>query len=858
MATSSEHVAHATAATLLAEGRALQALARSLVGKDAAEDVVQDAAVVSLRAPQSTSRRLGAWLAGAVRNLAQRRRRSDHRRRHHERAAAASAVDDSSDPAAIAAQSELAADVSAAVHALAEPFRTAVVMRFWRGMKPEAIAAELKVPRNTVRSRLQRGLEAVRVRLDKKYGTRERWSAPMLLLARVRDGSAVAGGGAALWLVGGLMQGKVLVGAAAIVIAATTVSLRNPNPANAPVIAAAAASSPVAADSGFAGPNVRSLVDSPAPADPTGQTSESPPTAAAAPPIPWLANLKVVNEDDEPVADAAISIWAGDNVAHGLLPWQWPTADLALRTDRFGSAAATLAFEPASAVARSDGKSSNAVLLTNRSTTTETKVVVAAPIAVRGRVVRADGCPGAEAIVETAIDGTSATIGGRPVTPAAVVADAQGCFSVALPRHAQYRLTAVLDGRRSLSASVSTSGAESREVMVVFPGTFTLSGNVVDPDGRPMSQADVLYWEDDPNPGMFDHWNRVVSDERGHFAIQLGHCARYQVFTAADDFAASDVSWVEVTEAVRHVETSLVLQRLASIRGVVVHADRTPFRGVHVSAHLDANGPQQSLLPFSASRFASGSPVATADDGSFTLMVHPGTTWTVCAQPLPHAPLIAVEHCGVRPGTSDLEIVVGPEQLAECVVHGALVGADGAPFERGQLSLFSGNATGRFVRCEMHDSTFVGGRFEVRGLPIGRTWLLRAQAETGLVADGMPVLADVPMACSAPFTSTAGGIEIQLRVPDWAEVPIRILDVDGQPARDAVLVMTFDMGSGVLGRRMDGTGTMVMKKQVPGVHHVLVSRTNGTPVLCFDVTVVPGLNPELTIRLPAKPPATGR
>ena len=75
-----------------------------------------------------------------MRNLALTRRRSEQRRKRRERAASQSLTDVRNDPAQIAAQAEAARDVAAAVHELEEPFRTVIVMRFWGGLMPEAIA----------------------------------------------------------------------------------------------------------------------------------------------------------------------------------------------------------------------------------------------------------------------------------------------------------------------------------------------------------------------------------------------------------------------------------------------------------------------------------------------------------------------------------------------------------------------------------------------------------------------------------------------------------------------------------------------------------------------------------------------
>lgn len=168
---------------LLAEGAALRRLARSLLGADAdADDLVQDTFVAALQSPGADAGRR-PWLRGTLHNLAAMWRRTTSRRAAREVVAAAAAPPIDDDPAAIAAQVEAIREVAAAVHELEEPFRTVVVLRFWRGLLPEAIATQLGVPRNTVRSRLQRGLERLRARLDRHFGDRRGWQVALLPFA---------------------------------------------------------------------------------------------------------------------------------------------------------------------------------------------------------------------------------------------------------------------------------------------------------------------------------------------------------------------------------------------------------------------------------------------------------------------------------------------------------------------------------------------------------------------------------------------------------------------------------------------------------------------------------------------------
>lgn len=71
-----------------------------------------------------------------------------------------------------------------AVLALAEPYRTTVLLRFWEGLSPAAIAKQQGVPTETVRTRLKRGLMQLRARLDDEHGgDRKAWLLPLTGIA---------------------------------------------------------------------------------------------------------------------------------------------------------------------------------------------------------------------------------------------------------------------------------------------------------------------------------------------------------------------------------------------------------------------------------------------------------------------------------------------------------------------------------------------------------------------------------------------------------------------------------------------------------------------------------------------------
>lgn len=154
------------------EGRALRALAAHLLDdRHAAEDVVQDAWLASLAAPLSLLRAPSAWLAAVTRNLASKKRREAGRRREREARVARAAHVERVDAGELAGErAATLAAVTAAVLALEEPYKTTILLRYFEGLTPSTIASRAAVPLPTVKSRLARGLERLRLRLDATLG----------------------------------------------------------------------------------------------------------------------------------------------------------------------------------------------------------------------------------------------------------------------------------------------------------------------------------------------------------------------------------------------------------------------------------------------------------------------------------------------------------------------------------------------------------------------------------------------------------------------------------------------------------------------------------------------------------------
>ncbi|MBK9384879.1 MAG: RNA polymerase sigma factor [Planctomycetes bacterium] len=187
--------------SLLAHEPWLGALARHLVrDEEEAEEVVQETLRRALEAPPREAGALRSFLGSIARNFvydgARRRRRRAERERAAARAEPLPATID------LLARLDRQRDVLDAVRELEEPFREAILLRFYEELKPRVIARRLGIPVATVKSRLRRGQERLRAKLAARYGERE-WRAalaPLLVAPITSFGTAAIAPLAALAL----------------------------------------------------------------------------------------------------------------------------------------------------------------------------------------------------------------------------------------------------------------------------------------------------------------------------------------------------------------------------------------------------------------------------------------------------------------------------------------------------------------------------------------------------------------------------------------------------------------------------------------------------------------------------------
>jgi RNA polymerase sigma factor (sigma-70 family) len=171
---------------LLAHADWARELAAHLV-RDAAtaDDLVQDAMTAAIEKPPLADRPVRPWLAAVIRKMALARRRGDARRGRRESAVGAAAATRPTPSAAdVVARLDAHRVLASAVADLPEPLRATVYLRYYEGLDSPEIARRHGVAAETVRWRLAKALDELRVRLDARSpGGRREWLAALAPIA---------------------------------------------------------------------------------------------------------------------------------------------------------------------------------------------------------------------------------------------------------------------------------------------------------------------------------------------------------------------------------------------------------------------------------------------------------------------------------------------------------------------------------------------------------------------------------------------------------------------------------------------------------------------------------------------------
>lgn len=292
--------------TLRQQAGRLRPLVRALVGAEAANDVLQE---TWLRAWQRPPRAPGAadgWLRRVATRLSASHRRAEGRRQRREAAVARDTEALSPSTAETVERLAVQRAVSAAVMELAEPYRTAVLLRFYHGLSAAEVAQQTGTTAANVRQRTSRGLETMRARLGEELGSAWR-RAPALLwfLPPNRAAAPMAAIPFLVTMTNVRLASVVVSGLCLLAVAVLTVPLFFEEPP-----AGAAGASAVHAAMGTEPPAPGSGQVEPSTVERTAQATSARPTAPASGPT---LRGSVRDDRGRPVAGVEVGLSIGPN-----------------------------------------------------------------------------------------------------------------------------------------------------------------------------------------------------------------------------------------------------------------------------------------------------------------------------------------------------------------------------------------------------------------------------------------------------------------------------------------------------------------------------------------------------------------
>lgn len=158
---------------LLEHTNFIRAMASSLIpDQHLADDITQQTWIAALQRPPESEKSLRNWLSRVIRNFAFQTIRGEGRREQRKKALVRKEVIPSTED--IVEREEMREIIINAILSLKEPYKSIILLRFFEDLPPRRIAKTLKEPLETVKTRLKRGLDQLRKKLDDEYGGNRR------------------------------------------------------------------------------------------------------------------------------------------------------------------------------------------------------------------------------------------------------------------------------------------------------------------------------------------------------------------------------------------------------------------------------------------------------------------------------------------------------------------------------------------------------------------------------------------------------------------------------------------------------------------------------------------------------------
>lgn len=582
---------------LLAHEPFVRALARGLVLDGVrADDVVQQTWLAALRADRSRIESVRGWLAAVVRRVASTMRRAEARARSRERRAARPEADTPADDAR--AREDARRVIVEAVFALDEPWRTTLILRHLDGVPQREIARRLGVPVETVHSRLRRGLELLRLRLDAVHGgDRRSWLLGLVPLA-ARSGPIPLAALSTAVIPGALVMSvplKAVVAAVAITALGCWWLTTNDGPriesagpsANRDDTASAPTSSPAAARDA-AEVTEREVVSVEVPATATSPTVPDAATGAIEVSVRWR----------DPARDPIVVVQVAPAIDGLARPVRAPATGGFARFDRLAPGSYTV----------STDRFVETTCVVEAGATVQVTLDLTVGYRISGRIVDPEGAGVAGATI------TLSRFGRWQEGFDVAVSGANGAYEVDGVRIGVHVGATKLGFAASMMRFVFAGRGESRGDidLRLRPDGGAISGRVTDGAGAPIAGARIVVDADDveyetSNDGTsyvhaFERFAWSAAD--GAFRADGLLAGDHRVVVRAPGYAP-----FAATRATRAGETATLEARLiagAIVGGVVRRADGGPAAGVPVTAGREGV-------------FSESSSVISDADGSFRL-----------------------------------------------------------------------------------------------------------------------------------------------------------------------------------------------------------------------------------------------
>lgn len=739
---------------LIAHDAWLRAVARSLLrDPNAVDDVVQETYLAAHEHVSAGGAGSRPWLRRVILNFARLRNRSEGNRRRRERAVARGHAVPS--VAEMVGREETRRRVSRAVLALEEPYRSAILYRYFEGLPPRAIARESGVSREAIEGRLKRAIRMLRARLEAEFGDRDSLRGALGAIAPALGSTGTAATASPV-IGAAIMASKIkaglvaIAGAILVVVAAAWLAWPSapeaPEPTTTPPPVSRAEPTPPAGR-----PDEEPREASDAPSRPA---TSAPAVEIALAPEAGSVRGVVTDRDGAPLVGARI---AALRFSAGAIDLE---AIATTRTDHKGRYVIDVD-RPCVVEASSDGWATERRLVVPFS---REDFVLASPGIVRGRVLAAtDGEPVAGVPVaiyrwgpgDSAENTTWRYAWHRPPL-ATRRTDASGVFAFRVAP-GSYRLRALPTQApqahsRGGPIHVAADGEQVHDLLL--PAGLALTGIVYDAETkRPVPGATV--WVD---PGRR---HIVTADADGRYRLPgIERDAAWLGASAPGYWPVASGGWNLTAD-----ETSrdLRLFPCGRIRGRVVGPDG-PVAGARVSA-------SRLLLEVPEARAFSIDPwsAVTDADGAFEVPSRAGAARFVHASapglaPGTSADAVAVERGEVRDG-----VVVRLTPGARVV--GRVRDARGGSVAGARVVLVRGRTT------QWHAATSrADGRYAIPHVREG-SYTVEVLAPTG-GRIGDPVLADWRGTIEVPAT---GDAPLDVVLGDGASLAGRVVDEDGRP-----------------------------------------------------------------------------